>query len=159
MTRLAVTGHRELPKRTAQLIDEALRAEIARRADGTLTGLSCIADGADAQFARAVLDAGGELIVVVPATTYRDGLPADHHPIYDALMAQASEVIQLDHTESNSEAHMNASLRMIENADELVAIWDGKPARGYGGTADVVEAARERGIPVTVIWPDGAERD
>jgi len=53
---------------------------------------------------------------------------------------------------------MDASLHMIEQADELVAVWDGKPARGYGGTADVVKAAHERGIPVTVVWPEGVER-
>ena len=38
-------------------------------------------------------------------------------------------------------------------------MWDGKPARSYGGTADVVAYARERGTPVRVIWPDGAHRD
>jgi hypothetical protein len=37
--------------------------------------------------------------------------------------------------------------------------WDGKPARGYGGTADVVAEARNKGIPVTVIRPEGAGRD
>jgi hypothetical protein len=31
-------------------------------------------------------------------------------------------------------------------------------SRAYGGTADVVANARERGIPVRIIWPDGAER-
>ena len=35
---------------------------------------------------------------------------------------------------------------------------DGKPARSYGGTADVVTYAREPGAPVCVIWPDGAQR-
>jgi hypothetical protein len=54
---------------------------------------------------------------------------------------------------------MDASLRMLAEADCLLAVWDGKPARGYGGTADVVNAARARGLPVTVIWPAGAERD
>jgi hypothetical protein len=58
-----------------------------------------------------------------------------------------------------SESHMAASKLMIDAADELYAVWDGKPARGYGGTADVVAYARERGIPVRVIWPDGAQRD
>ncbi|WP_158852454.1 hypothetical protein [Saccharothrix deserti] len=28
-----------------------------------------------------------------------------------------------------------------------------------GGTADVVNAARHRRIPVTVVWPHGATRD
>ena len=54
---------------------------------------------------------------------------------------------------------MAASKLMIETADELYAVWDGKPARSYGGTADVVAYARERGTPVRVIWPDGAQRD
>ncbi|SFN70639.1 hypothetical protein SAMN05421805_106146 [Saccharopolyspora antimicrobica] len=31
-------------------------------------------------------------------------------------------------------------------------------AAGRGGTGDVVRAARERGIPVTVVWPDGTSR-
>ncbi len=69
------------------------------------------------------------------------------------------EVIELDREESDSEAHQAGSVRMLEQTDELIAVWDGKPARGYGGTADVVAVARERGIPVTIVWPDGAERD
>jgi hypothetical protein len=39
-----------------------------------------------------------------------------------------------------------------------LAVWDGKPARADGGTADVVADARERGTPVRVIWPNGAQR-
>ena len=54
--------------------------------------------------------------------------------------------------------HMAASNLMVDEADELYAVWDGKPARGYGGTADVVAYARGRGTPVRVVWPDGAER-
>jgi hypothetical protein len=42
--------------------------------------------------------------------------------------------------------------------DAMVAVWDGAPAGGHGGTADVVDAARERGVPVTVVWPVGARR-
>lgn len=160
MTRLAVTGHRGLSEKTTALVDAALRSEISKYAgDGDLVGLSCIADGADTLFARAILDHDGTLHVVVPAREYRDALPVDHRAIYDALIAEAAEILRLDHVESDSEAHMDASLRMLADADRLLAIWDGQPARGYGGTADVVNAGRERGIPVTVIWPVGATRD
>ena len=159
MIRLAVTGHRGLSDPSARLIDDALRTVVGTRADNELTGLSCIADGADALFAQAVLDAGGHLVVVVPAEKYRQGFPDSYLPTYDRLISQASEVVHLDHVESDSRAHMDASLRMIALADELVAVWDGKPARGYGGTADGVDAARERGLPVTIVWPDGAQRD
>lgn len=158
MTRLAFTGHRGLPDATERLVDAALRADLDHR-DGGLVGTCSIADGADTLFAQALLDVGGVLIAVVPAERYRDGLPTEHHPTYDELLARAAEVIQLDHVESTSDAHMAASLRMLDGADELLAVWDGQPARGYGGTADVVDAARSRGIPVTVVWPDGATRD
>jgi hypothetical protein len=160
MTGLAITGHRGLPREAEKLIDAALREEIARRFNpGELIGLSCLADGADSLFARAVLDAGGTLIAIIPATEYRDGLPDDHHSTYDELLNQAADVIRLDHQASDSQAHMDASLRMIAEADELFAVWDGKPARGYGGTADIVAAARDRNLPTTIIWPEGATRD
>lgn len=158
MTRLAVSGHRKLPEPTQRLVAAALKAEVGTWPAGDLVGVSCIADGADSLFAQAVLDAGGSLVVVVPAVTYREALPHSHHATYDALLSRATEVITLDHAESNSEAHMDASLRMIEQADVLVAVWDGKPARGFGGTADVVAAAEKKGLPVSVIWPDGATR-
>lgn len=159
MTRLAVSGHRGLSSVTERLVRGALRTEIGGRAGAGLTGLTCLADGADSLFARAVLDLGGSLHVFVPAEKYRDKLPDGHQAEYDALMARAAIVTRLDHVESDSEAHMDASLRMIAEADELIAVWDGKPARGYGGTADVVDAARALGLAVTVIWPAGAERD
>jgi hypothetical protein len=54
---------------------------------------------------------------------------------------------------------MEASIEMLKSADLLFAVWDGLPARAFGGTADVVAHASEVGVPVTVIWPDGAQRD
>lgn len=157
MNRLAITGHRGLPDVTNQRVAKALREEL-RGYSAPIVGFSCIADGADSLFAQAVLDHGGTLIVVVPAARYRDDLPSEHHHVYDALFQQASEVIRLDHVESTSQAHMDASVEMIKQVDRLIAVWDGQPARGYGGTADVVYAAEERGLPVTVIWPEGATR-
>lgn len=52
---------------------------------------------------------------------------------------------------------MTAGKLMVDQADELYALWDGKPARSYGGTADVMACAREHGAAVRVIWP-GAQR-
>jgi hypothetical protein len=159
MVRIGISGHRGLPPETVALVDAALRAEIARHRADELIGVSCIADGADALFAQAVLDHGGQLEVIVPAEQYRGGLPGEHHPTYDRLLAAAATVHRLLFDESSSEAHMAASVRMLELADQLLAVWDGQPARGYGGTADVVDEAHRRNMPVTVVWPDGALRD
>jgi hypothetical protein len=157
MYRIAISGHRGVPAPTVSLVDQALRAALAERAP-EVTGLSCLADGADQIFARAVTDLGGVLEPVIPAAQYRLGLPADSHPDYDDLLAKAATIHRLPFTESTSESHMAASKLMVDQADELYAVWDGKPARAYGGTADVVAYARERGIPVRVIWPDGSQR-
>jgi hypothetical protein len=47
---------------------------------------------------------------------------------------------------------------MLRGADRLIAVWDGRPARGRGGTAEAVEQARRRAIRVEVMWPRGALR-
>ncbi|MEV4525899.1 hypothetical protein [Streptosporangium sp. NPDC049304] len=158
MTRIAVSGHRGLPVGTVSLIDDAIRQVLAGYVSA-ITGLSCLADGADQIFARAVIDLGGALEVVIPARRYREGLPVEAHQEYDALLAEAQRVHELEFVESTSESHMAASRLMLDHADELFAIWDGEPARGYGGTADVVAEARERAVDVRVIWPEGAQRD
>jgi hypothetical protein len=157
MPRIAVSGHRGLPPGTVTLVDKAIRAALAESDD--VTGLSCLADGADQIFARAVVDSGGALEAVIPAARYRERLPEGAHAEYDDLFSRAIEVHRLPFTESTSESHMAASKLMVDQSDELYAVWDGQPARSYGGTADVVAYAQERGVPVRVIWPDGAQRD
>ena len=156
--RIAITGHRELPPATERLVDQAIREQLVAYAGPDLVGVSLLADGADQIFARAVLDTGGQIEVIVPAAQYRAGLPESSHDTYDSLLAKASRIDRLDRIESTEEAHMEASNAMLSRADRLFAVWDGRPARGYGGTADVVDEARKLGRPVTIIWPEGAKR-
>ena len=80
--------HQGLPAPTARLVDRALRAALAEHAPD-VTGL---AGGADQVFARAVTDLGGTLEAVIPAAEYREKLPEDSHPEYDALFARAAAV-------------------------------------------------------------------
>ncbi|MEU8723635.1 MULTISPECIES: hypothetical protein [Streptomyces] len=156
--RLGITGHRGLPPETERLVRRALQEELARYGPD-LTGVSCIADGPDAWFAELVLEAGGRLEVVVPAEKYREGLPEEHHQTYDRLIQQAADIHRTGMVESGSQAHMAGSEILVGAVDELVAVWDGQPARGYGGTADVVAYAERTGVRSRVIWPEGATRD
>jgi hypothetical protein len=158
MHRIAISGHRGLNVRTADLIDKAIRERLSKHQDG-VTGLSCLADGADQIFARAIVDLGGILEAIIPAEEYRSSLPSEAHSEYDDLLGRAVAVHRLPFVESTSESHMAASKLLVDEADELYAVWDGKPARGYGGTADVVAYARDHDTPVEVIWPTGATRD
>lgn len=158
MTLIGITGHRGLSPSTARLVDQALRDALSDYG-ASITGVTALADGADQLFARAVVDQGGLLEVIVPAAQYRDGLPADSHAEYDDLLGHAIRVHQLDFTQSTSQSHMAASELMISMISELFAVWDQQPARGRGGTADVVAHARDQERPVRIIWPDGATRD
>ena len=158
MRRIAISGHRGLSGQTSVLVEKAIQAALEE--DGPdVTGISCLADGADQIFARAVTDLGGTLEAIIPASQYRDGLPADSHPEYDRLLDLAVNSCCLVFPQPTPESFMAAGQLMVDAADMLYAVWDSQPARGYGGTADVVAYARARGKPVTIIWPAGAERD
>ena len=157
--RVGITGHRGLGKQTEEMVKTALRRELEAFEPTELCLVSCIADGPDAWAAEAALDFGGRIEVVIPAVQYRQGLPEEHHATYDRLLAAAAEVHETGIVESTERAHMAGSEILVGLVDRLIAVWDGQPARGYGGTGDVVAYARSMGVPVTVVWPDGASRD
>lgn len=159
MPHLGVSGHRGLPSQTQKLVDAALREALVPYVGSELVGVSCLAGGPDQLFARAVLDLGGVLEVVVPAERYRDGLEREEQDGYDELIATAGRIERLPFVESTSEAHLAAGQTIVDRCDLLFAVWDGQPSRGLGGTADIVAYARDRGVPVTVVWPQGATRE
>lgn len=156
--RIGITGHRglsaEVEGHIRRLLEETLAGEDPRE----LTVVSCIADGPDSWVADIVLAHGGRLEAVVPADQYRDSLPAWHHAVYDRLLESATVIHRTGLLASDSAAHMAGSELLVQRVDRLLAVWDGLPARGYGGTADVVAYARGRGVPVEVMWPQGAQR-
>lgn len=87
-----------------------------------LVGVSCIAKGADALFAEAVLEVGGRLVVVMPSEDYRGAkVKSDHLPIFDRLLEAAAEVVVMDHKSANREAYEAANRELLRRADRLVA--------------------------------------
>ncbi|MFH8526832.1 hypothetical protein ACH4GE_00240 [Streptomyces tendae] len=178
MTALAVTGHMDLTDESVPAVRAALDELLDRYreqereqdqerggdpgpgAGESLVGISCIAKGADSLFAEAVLAAGGRLVVVVPSRDYRRStVEPDGAPLFDRLVEAAAEVIVLPYERAGRQAYEAANALLLERADRLVAVWNGEPPGGRGGgTADVVLAARGAGIPVDVVWPDGAAR-
>lgn len=160
MTIFAVTGHMDLTEETVPLITEALSALFSDSAGNHLTGISCIAQGADTLFAEAVLRAKGRLIVIVPSRDYREAkVTPDHAAVFDRLAAAADEVVVMEHEKADRAAYESANAELLRRAECLVAIWDGSPPSGNGGgTADTVLLSREANIPVHVIWPEGARR-
>ncbi|MEU0842150.1 hypothetical protein ABZ370_22125 [Streptomyces sp. NPDC005962] len=160
MTTIAVTGHMDLTDESVPLVRAELDKVLASYETSGLVGVSCIAKGSDSLFAEAVLAVGGSLVVVIPSQDYRQAkVKPDHAETFDRLVEAADEVLVMPHETANRQAYEAANAVLLERADRLVAVWNGQPPGGKGGgTADVVYQAREAGVPVDVVWPDGATR-
>jgi hypothetical protein len=156
--RIGITGHSNLTPESVPLVAAEIRKVLSEFGE-PLVGLSCLARGADQVFARVVLELGGQLHVVLPAADYRNRkVKPDNREEFEALIGQAADVRVLPFETSNRDAYAAANEEVLAGVDALVAVWDGAPPDGKGGTGDTVQAARRRGVPVTVVWPTGAAR-
>lgn len=156
-TRLGVSGHQVLPPTALRTIVAGLHQAVAE-AGADVTGVTSLAAGSDQLFASEVLAAGGTLHVVVPCSGYEMTFEAADRTAYRRLLEQAEVVENLPFEEPSEAAYYAAGRRVVDLCDYLLAVWDGLPAHGFGGTADIVTYARERGREVRVIWPAGARR-
>lgn len=155
--RIGITGHVRLTARSRRLVLGALRAALRRHGARPVHGITCLADGADQLFAKAVIAEGGTYEVVLPAPDYRerDVGSANRHT-FDRLLRRAVRVAHA-YPITGDLAYAAAGHEVLDRSDRLLAVWDGGGG-GIGGTAAIVAAARRRGMPVEVIWPAGARR-
>lgn len=156
MTRIGITGHQSLPEAAIDYITQGIRGVLANYDD--VVGYSSLAAGADQIFAAEVLAAGARLHVVIPSAGYAATLDGDATTHYDRLLAAASGTTELPFTSPGEAAYEAAGRWIAEHSDVLVAVWDGRPARGQGGTADAVAHARQLDREVRIVWPTGLTR-
>lgn len=156
------TGHRRIasPVKADKLIGEAL-ATLHREGTGEWIGVSSAAAGSDVVFARQVLEMGMAWQAILPfaEAEFRKDFEPDAWSEVECLLARAESVTAMVGGESREEAYLDCGIETVNACDVLVALWDGEPARGRGGTAEIVTYARELGRPLIVIDPDtGAVR-
>lgn len=122
--------------------------------------VSALADGADRIAAQAALDLGERLEVVLPFAPEEYERDFDEPALLEEfrdLLARAHSTIVLDgHISGRPLAYEAAGYTMLDNCDLIIAVWDGEPGRGRGGTRDLLSEAARRAMPVVVIPPDGA---
>jgi hypothetical protein len=154
--RFGVTGHQVLPPRIVDRAVDHWRRVLPGGA--ALHGVSSLADGADQLFAAHVVAAGGTLEAVLPCEDYAGSLVPDSRSRFEDLRRAAATVVTMPYRTPCEEAFLAAGQAMVDRCDHVFAVWDGLPARGVGGTADIVAYARSRGRPVTVLWVEGVRR-
>ena len=177
---VGITGHRgealdattleSARERLVQLLDQLRQdaTEVHRR-DGRYFAqapprfifVSALADGADQLAAEIALDIGYELHAVLPFSqrrTRQDMPDAASRERLDGLLGKAHCVLELPGDDcEEADAYVMAGRAAVAHSDILVALWDGLPGRGRGGTADVVQLAFERGRPVVHLPLQGGE--
>lgn len=162
MLSVGITGHTSITEATAELVKVHLRSYLRCRISGSgadFIGITCLARGVDQLFAQLVLDLNGKLMVIVPAQDYGNIPNKREHLRYCELLDRAQSVHSMPFTRSGPDAYVAASREMILRSEVVVAVWDGSPPDGRGGTSDAVQIAQEHKKEVVVIWPNGSERN
>jgi hypothetical protein len=155
--RIGLSGHQDLPEEAKAFVSREIANVVSNDAD--LVGVSSLAAGADQLFASLVLEHRGRLHIIIPCNDYETTFSDENdRNRFQSLLKRATTVENLAYAEPSEEAFFAAGRLVVESSDLLLAVWDGQPARGKGGTADIVEYARNRGCDIKVIWPTGMER-
>lgn len=166
---IGITGHRHLQAEDA--VASSVRAVLAEIVQGLagqrapkespLTILSSLAEGADRIAAREVLrEPGGALRAVLPLPIEdygQDFADAESRAEFRALLACAEAVEVVVVAGDRDASYRAAGRRVVDLCSVLVAVWNGRPGRGIGGTADVVGYARELGKPLIIINSEAPE--
>jgi hypothetical protein len=122
--------------------------------------MSALAEGADRIVADIAMANGYELDAVLPfpaadyASDFHDQASIDH---FNALLAAAGRLLVLPGTRhADSRAYALIGESLVAHSTIVVAVWDGEPALGRGGTGEVVARAIETNVPVIHIPIDSA---
>jgi hypothetical protein len=142
-------------------IPESTRVKYTHVRTG-LAVVSSLAEGADRILARAILARKGtRLEVVLPMD--RDDYSSDFRSPgsrddFDDLMDKGT-VDVVGPTKSRKHAYESAGEAVVDRSDVVIAVWDGKRARGRGGTAESYASAVQRKKPIFWIRVDGVSAE
>lgn len=151
------TGHRNL--NNAGIVEEALEVAIGTLLkgqrfksgkDAVVSGYGSLAIGADLSVTKILQDRGVPYDLILPTTT-------DESDEIDRMIQGARSENRVQPMAEQNLEYRQLTNEIVDACDVLVAVWDGRPARGPGGTAEVVGLARSIGKPVIVVCPaDGS---
>lgn len=147
MTVLGVTGHQLRTGIDWGWVRQEVR-RVVRRVGPYGSLWSCLATGADTIAAEEALSAEMVLKVVIPHDGYEQVFDPDSAVHYCNLLRRSSEAIAIAPEADRQESYLRAGFKVAELSELLIVVWDGRPAAGKGGTADVVDFAKTIGTEI-----------
>jgi len=163
MVAVGVSGHRDLTDLAAvsNAVDKALNKILTTFGGNSLQVISPLVEGADRVVAwRSMANYSVHLVVPLPlemSDYMLDFKSISSKAEFITLLEQADQIIELPAEDTREACYLAAGMYTLDHSDVLIAVWDGEPARGIGGTAEIVVEARRRGMPLA--WVQVAERE
>jgi hypothetical protein len=148
-------GHRDLRDQDVPILEARMGqvlTDLRRQLPHTpITLLSSLAEGADRLGARVALAHGCRLVAPLPLPREdyeRDFATAASRAEFAELLARADAwlVVPADGPCNREHHYARAAAWMARRSQLVVALWDGRPARGEAGTGALVRFALE-GVP------------
>jgi hypothetical protein len=148
--KVGISGHQSRPgidwQWTASQVAEAFENWSVERI------LTSLAIGSDQVCAQQAFELDIAVTAVLPLSNYEQFFKSGDLPQYRDLLGKC-EIVTLADIADTQEAFFNAGKYIVDQATFLIAIWDGKPAVGLGGTADVVQYCLDKKKAVLHINP------
>jgi hypothetical protein len=147
------TGHRKLTDeaRCRKWIEDFLAQQKAKETR-TLCGVSSVAAGGDLLFAESCLGLGIPLRVLLPLAReeFRKDFDEAAWARAEQVMRSAISVETVGSDADRKERYYECGLETVQQSQWLLALWNGQPAQGLGGTEEIVKFAQQMGRPV--VW-------
>ncbi len=160
MLKIGITGHRDLFDISEVGKSIYFSLLYFQEFDKNLLGITALATGADTIFAKEVSKIGAPLRIMVPfdINEYKkDFKRATERSEFEKLLTGNpggyevySDAIPRNQEQRN-EAYFDVGKKIVDESDIVLAVWDGEPAAGLGGTGDIVAYARSQGKEVHII--------
>ena len=151
---IGFTGHRSLKDeyKLRLQIRDFLREQKAAF-EGIVCGVSSAAAGGDQLFAESCLELEIPLRVLLPrpAEQFREDFDEVAWQRTERILKDAISVEVIGANQSRKEQFYDCGIETVAQSQLLVALWDGQPSRGAGGTQEIVSYAEKIGHPVAWI--------
>jgi len=151
---IGFTGHRNLKDehKLRQQIRDFLR-EQKTAFEGIVYDVSSAAAGGDQLFAESCLELEIPLRVLLPrpAEQFREDFDGVSWQRTERILKDAVSFEVVGGNQSRKEQFYDCGIRTVAESQLLVALWDGQPSRGAGGTQEIVSYAEKIGHPVAWI--------
>jgi hypothetical protein len=148
------TGHRKVPYETKsrQVIRDFL-AQQKESHHGVMYGICSVAAGGDQLFAESCIELNIPLRILLPrpAEQFRADFDEASWQRTAHIIANAISVEVTGRHEAQNEQYYDCGIQTVAESQLLVALWDGQPSRGIGGTQEIVSYARKTGHPIAWI--------